>query len=343
MNRDQVERTQRPINLMTRATEIRLRSDLSNARELTQKYREEIGETAGDSRDWHDNFGFEQATREANLHAGRVHNLQSALENVHIIEPRHETDSVGIGNTVRVHFAGEDLEEELTILGPHDSATNPDWISYESPLGSSMLGKKVEEMVDYQIDKRKLRVRVVGIEPGKFDNNIAEAKTAAEPGDQSNIVDADFPQQRTITFTEKSSKESPVVESLKRPRVVSAPPKSEPLRISGQGEAKKDAAKPDPGLIFKSLTSSLRERSDPYSSNTTRRDLGNGLARVEQTLEFTDRGQKVRVTLVTMPKVIAKKPQPGGGIANEYSKTEITRELIHEKFIDGRWVKIPMK
>ncbi len=155
-------------NLMSEATRQKVIADLAEAEAQLVKSKHEIGEAAGGSHDWHDNFAYEQATRDAQMNMTRVLGLRASLVNVQIIAPKTEVEQIAIGNNIRVIFNNETLEEEYSLLGPLDAVHRPGSISYKSPLGSRLLGRRLGETVSYAVGDRQINVRVVQVLPGNF-------------------------------------------------------------------------------------------------------------------------------------------------------------------------------
>lgn len=153
-------------NLMTGVSEQKLQSDLVEANKKAGEALRAIGEGAGVSSDWHDNFPFEQANRDFELCSSMIAAIKRQLENREIIKPRENTEEVGIGNQVVVILEGEKSPETFTILGVSDATMKSDWISYESPLGSSLMGKKVGDVVDFFVGETVRHVKIVEIKRG---------------------------------------------------------------------------------------------------------------------------------------------------------------------------------
>lgn len=161
-------------NLMSRATFDRLSNELAEAEEKVRNAGISIGDAAGGKRDWHDNFAYEQAVRESHLNQANLLKLKQQLQFHAIIEPNQRTETISIGNTVKVLFQDEVDHEEYTILGEYDSGTNPSWISYTSPLGSALLGKSAGDVAEYNVNKNTLKVAIEEVLPGNFDKEYEE-------------------------------------------------------------------------------------------------------------------------------------------------------------------------
>ncbi|MAG59298.1 hypothetical protein CMO96_00710 [Candidatus Woesebacteria bacterium] len=158
-----------PLTLMTIVTWQRLKGELGKAEQSLRKANLEVGEAAGPTHDWHDNFGYDQAMRDSHMSSLRVKDLREKISSAEFIKPREDIRDIEIGNTVHILFEHEDEVEEFTLLGPEDTATNKNWISFTSPLGSRLIGGKLGELLEYNVNGREFRVTIAGIFPGRFE------------------------------------------------------------------------------------------------------------------------------------------------------------------------------
>lgn len=157
------------LNLMTVYTRSLLEQRLNEANLNLKKSQLAIGEAAGRESDWHDNAAFDYANMQHDLNSINLSNLAAKLQNVEIISPRKKTKDIGIGNTVIIKFQDRDMEETFTILGPDDGGINPGWISYLSPLGNSLIRKRVGEIIEYAVGKEvSQKVKIIKILQGEF-------------------------------------------------------------------------------------------------------------------------------------------------------------------------------
>lgn len=156
-------------NVMTRFTYEALQKEVAKASEDVGSSLKRIGEAAGTESDWHDNAAFDFANVQHDVNSSRLGSIMSKLKNVEFIEPPEKVDNVSVGTTVVVKFQGENEDESFTVLGPADSGRKEGWISYDSPLGSNLLGKKTGEEAVFSVQDRQQKVKVVKILPGEFD------------------------------------------------------------------------------------------------------------------------------------------------------------------------------
>lgn len=160
---------QMPANYMTRTTYRGLKEQFEKVKLDLGRAQLAVGEAAGQSHDWHDNFPFEQAQRDVQLYASQARTIQEKLISAEFIEPNQDTEEVHIGNTVIVHFSDAEEPERFTILGPDDSNNKQGWISYTAPIGQAILGRKAGETVVAKSPAGNLNIKIVSILPGEFE------------------------------------------------------------------------------------------------------------------------------------------------------------------------------
>ena len=126
------------------------------------------GFEAGPESDWHDNAAYDFAQVQHDVALAHLNGIKEKLANYQILEPREETDTVQVGNTVLVRFASMDEDEKFTILGPDDSATRKDWISFATPVAKALIGGKEGEEVTLETNNAK--IKILKILKGEFEN-----------------------------------------------------------------------------------------------------------------------------------------------------------------------------
>lgn len=153
---------------MSQPTYERLNQELKRLEQRHAEMSADRGSYFDNAADWHDNGPLDALEQELRTMEAQILTLRDATADPQIIEPRRETDYIGVGNTVLVQFDDEDEPERFTVLGRHDSGTNPNWISSESPLGTSLIGARPGANIIYTVERRQMGVRVVNIFPGEF-------------------------------------------------------------------------------------------------------------------------------------------------------------------------------
>ena len=113
--------------------------------------------------DLSENADYIQAKEEQGFLEGRILELENVLRNVEIISKTGAaTDAINIGSTITVQE--ENFEPETWYLvGPNEADPRKGRISYESPIGKSLIGHKVGDLVTVDIPSGKISLKVLKI------------------------------------------------------------------------------------------------------------------------------------------------------------------------------------
>jgi transcription elongation factor GreA len=102
--------------------------------------------------DLSENFEYHEAKREQGFVEGRILELKMILPTAHVVQPGDiPTDQVWFGSLVRLKDLDYDDEFDYAVVGPLEADPDQDRISYESPLGQALLGKKVGAEVEVNV------------------------------------------------------------------------------------------------------------------------------------------------------------------------------------------------
>ncbi|HTK39785.1 MAG TPA: GreA/GreB family elongation factor [Patescibacteria group bacterium] len=136
----------------TRAAHERLERQVEELERLHIEAQGRLGEAAeSDSNTWHDNFAFEQATRDIDTSKQRWLKAKRLLE-VAVIVEKPTDGSVGIGSDIVYRFVGDDETETAHLAGEQAIREEDDevpQVSTSSPIGKALLGAKAGETVTY--------------------------------------------------------------------------------------------------------------------------------------------------------------------------------------------------
>jgi transcription elongation factor GreA len=146
--------------------------------EGAQKIREELEYLKGPARedlakrlraaielgDLSENADYIQAKEEQGFLEGRIQELESILRNMVIIdELKQDLNEVGVGDHVTIQEDGFP-EETYFIVGPKEADPANFRISHLSPIGKSLIGKKVGDIAIAQTPAGEIEMKVVKIE-----------------------------------------------------------------------------------------------------------------------------------------------------------------------------------
>lgn len=151
----------------TRAAYERLERQVAELERLHKEALGKLGEAAeSDSNTWHDNFAFEQATRDIDTSKQRWLKAKRLLEVAAIVE-KPTDGSVGIGSDIVYRFVGDDETETAHLAGERVIREEDDevlQVSTDSPIGKALLGAKAGETVIYTAPNgREIEVEVLEV------------------------------------------------------------------------------------------------------------------------------------------------------------------------------------
>ncbi len=96
--------------------------------------------------DLSENSEYDEAKNEQAFVEGRIAEIENKLKNIELIdESEISTDIVSIGSTVKLYDFEFEEEVTYTIVGSAEANTFENKISNESPVGSELIGRKVDE------------------------------------------------------------------------------------------------------------------------------------------------------------------------------------------------------
>lgn len=128
--------------------------------------RQEIIERIAEARshgDLSENAEYDAARNEQSANEGEIVELDYKIKNAKIIEENDDTSFVHIGSKVKVY--DEEMEEYETyeITGTTESDAMNNKISNESPVGSTLLKRKVGDVVVINAPDGSYKLKIIEI------------------------------------------------------------------------------------------------------------------------------------------------------------------------------------
>ena len=136
-------------------------------KEKLARVKDQLPQAIKDTRRYAENGDFSE-NAEYQIAKGRLRGLNRAVDELQhqithavIIQPTKETSTVAVGHTVTI--TGSGVERRFQILG--SSETNPmrGIISYQSPLGSALLGHAVGDIITVDMGQTTMQYTIVSI------------------------------------------------------------------------------------------------------------------------------------------------------------------------------------
>ena len=151
--------------LLTPAGKAKLQEELA---ELKGPRREEIARRlkhAIEMGDLSENADYHMAKEDQSFLEGRIQQIEATLSSAVLVEDTDiSTSTIQIGNTVTLQEENEP-EETFTIVGASEASPRDRKISYESPMGSALMGHKKGQTVEVILpNKAVLKIKILKIE-----------------------------------------------------------------------------------------------------------------------------------------------------------------------------------
>lgn len=129
--------------------------------------RNEISEQIAIARgfgDLSENAEYDEAKNEQSRIEAKIVEMENTLRNCIVVENDEvSTDSVGVGNTVKVMNETLNKEQVITIVGANETDPRNMKISSESPIGAALLGSKVGDVVSVDVPIGTMKMTVLEI------------------------------------------------------------------------------------------------------------------------------------------------------------------------------------
>ena len=131
--------------------------------ELRPKLLEDV-KTAREFGDLSENAEYDEAKNEQSRIEAKIVEMENTLRNCVVVEDDEvNTDTVGVGNTVKVENLTLKREQTITIVGANEIDPRNMKISSDSPIGGALLGKKVGQVVDVEVPGGTIQMKVLEI------------------------------------------------------------------------------------------------------------------------------------------------------------------------------------
>jgi transcription elongation factor GreA len=147
---------------LTRDGYERLVHELAELRLEKRPQIEERIRLAKELSDTVDNAEYDGAKQEQAFVEGRIQELEQLLANAEMIEEHPSTDFVRLGTHVTV-VGSDDEREDYTIVGSAEADPKRGFVSNESPVGRSLMGRKVGDEVTIVAPGGSFTVRIDAI------------------------------------------------------------------------------------------------------------------------------------------------------------------------------------
>ncbi len=113
--------------------------------------------------DLSENAEYQEAREMQSSVEERIQKLEGILKTAKIVRST-KTDTVGMGSTVSVQKIGADDKHTYIIVGAEEADLFAGKISYHSPLGAALLGKKKADEFSFHTPKGTQKYKILKVE-----------------------------------------------------------------------------------------------------------------------------------------------------------------------------------
>jgi len=108
--------------------------------------------------DYSENAGYQEAKYRLRRTNSKIDRINNILTNAEIIEINN-SEKIDIGNKVEIECQG--IIKKYQILGSLETNPEKGLISYNSPLGSALLGKKIGEIIPLEVNGKNKEYKII--------------------------------------------------------------------------------------------------------------------------------------------------------------------------------------
>lgn len=150
--------------LMTADGMQKLEDELENLKVFRRKEVAEKIKQALAFGDLSENSEYDEAKNEQAQVEARIAQIEGMLKIARVIDDAAiDTDTVSIGTRVKILDIEFDDEDEYSIVGSSEADPSQNRLSYESPVGKALLGKKVGDIVEVEAPAGTIQFKILDI------------------------------------------------------------------------------------------------------------------------------------------------------------------------------------
>lgn len=112
--------------------------------------------------DLKENSEYTAAREDLNLTDKKIEEIEGVLQKAKIIKGKRRNQTVNIGSKVTVELDGH--KNQFLIVGEFEANPAENKISYVSPIGKALMGKKIGEVVEVEAPAGKIRYKIIAIQ-----------------------------------------------------------------------------------------------------------------------------------------------------------------------------------
>jgi transcription elongation factor GreA len=144
---------------------VKLEKELEQLKTVRRREVAERIKQALEFGDISENSEYEDAKNEQGFIEGRILSIEKMLRNAKVIDEQeaHQADAVSLGSRVTLVEVNGGTEVEYMIVGSAEANPLQSKISNESPVGKSLIGHKVGEVVNVTVPIGTIQYKIAAI------------------------------------------------------------------------------------------------------------------------------------------------------------------------------------
>lgn len=150
-------------NYVTKGGYQKLIEDLNYLVTVENRQALEMLKEARDKGDISENAEYETAKEFHENLSNKIASLQNKIKNSEIIEPDFNTDKVNMLSTVEIINHTSNKNVKWTLVPENEIDIKNGKISFNSPIGSSLLGKERGDIVYVDVPVGKMKLEIINI------------------------------------------------------------------------------------------------------------------------------------------------------------------------------------
>jgi transcription elongation factor GreA len=149
---------------LTQAGVDNLKAELTELKDVKRLENLEALKEARAQGDLSENADYDAARNEQARIEARIIEIETILKNVRIIKSTDDSSAVNIGKVVELRFVEKNKIDKYQLVGTIEADPKENKISIESPLGKSIKGKEVGDVITVKSETgRSFNVEIVSI------------------------------------------------------------------------------------------------------------------------------------------------------------------------------------
>lgn len=152
-------------NILTYAGLKKLEEELEHLKVVKRKEIADKIKEAREQGDLSENAEYDAAKEEQGHIEKRIEEIEKILKNAEVVDEEEiDLDKISIGCKVKIYDVEFSEELEIKIVGSMEADSLENMISNESPVGKALMGRKVGESVDVEMQAGVSQYKILDIQ-----------------------------------------------------------------------------------------------------------------------------------------------------------------------------------